>query len=215
MLVPCHGCSALIRVRLIAVIKQRMQMFNSPYKNSLDCVRNVLRNEGVRALYRSYTTQLAMNIPFQVVHFTIYEQLQNKLNYEREYKPLTHVVSGAAAGSLAALITNPLDVCKTLLNTQEICCHSGRPVDRGLIHAWRTVLVCRGYSGFFYGARARMLFQMPAAAISWSVYEFFKYMIGGERFISGSDSSSSPSPTSTPSIIPQVSTVSTVSTPAQ
>ena len=162
-----------------------MQMYNSPYKSSLDCARQIIRSEGVRALYRSYTTQLAMNIPFQVVHFSIYEQTQNLINYDREYKPISHIVSGATAGSMAALVTNPLDVCKTLLNTQEVCCHSGKPVDRGLAQAARTVISCRGYSGFFRGAQARMIFQMPAAALSWSVYEFFKYIIGGERFISG------------------------------
>lgn len=153
-------------------------MYNSPYKNSLDCVVRVVRQEGVRALYRSYTTQLAMNVPFQIVHFSLYEQLQNLLNFEREYNPISHIVSGGIAGSVAALATNPFDVCKTLLNTQEVCCHSGKAVDRGFLTAARTVVACRGWSGFFRGAQARMVFQMPSAAISWSVYEFFKYFIG-------------------------------------
>lgn len=152
-------------------------MYNSPFKNSWDCTMTIVRTEGVRALYRSYTTQLAMNVPFQIVHFTLYEQTQNVLNYEREYNPISHIVSGAIAGSMAALVTNPFDVCKTLLNTQEICCHSGKAVDRGFLAAAQTVISCRGWSGFFRGAQARMVFQMPSAAISWSVYEFFKYVI--------------------------------------
>jgi solute carrier family 25 iron transporter 28/37 len=41
-------------------------MHNSPYRGVVDCVRTVFRQEGVGAFYRSYTTQLAMNIPFQV-----------------------------------------------------------------------------------------------------------------------------------------------------
>lgn len=162
-----------------------MQMYNSPYKNSLECATVIIRTEGVRALFRSYSTQLAMNIPFQIVHFSVYEQAQNLLNYDREYKPVSHIVSGAVAGSTAALITNPLDVCKTLLNTQEVCCHSGKSVDRGMVQAVKTVIACKGYQGFFRGAKARMIFQMPSAAISWSVYEFFKYLIGGQKLLSG------------------------------
>lgn len=162
-------------------------MYNSPYKSSLDCARSIVKHEGVRALYRSYTTQLAMNIPFQIVHFSIYEQAQNLLNFEREYNPVSHIVSGGAAGAAAALITNPLDVCKTLLNTQEICCSSGRPVDRGMRQAIRTIIACRGYAGFFRGAKARMVFQMPGAAISWSVYEFFKFILGNQHSPSGKD----------------------------
>ena len=152
-------------------------MYASPYKNSLDCVRTILRTEGIAALYRSYTTQLAMNIPFQIVHFSVYEQAQNLCNFDRTYNPISHMVSGGVAGAAAALITNPFDVAKTLLNTQEPCCHSGRPSQRGLVEAMRMVYNCRGVSGFFRGAWARMIFQMPSAAISWSVYEFFKMFI--------------------------------------
>lgn len=43
-----------------------MQMYNSPYKKLADCIASVYRTEGVTAFYRSYTTQLAMNLPFQV-----------------------------------------------------------------------------------------------------------------------------------------------------
>ncbi|XP_067928653.1 mitoferrin-2-like [Watersipora subatra] len=181
------GCATLFHDTLMVpadVVKQRMQMYNSPYKSSLDCARQIVRHEGVRALYRSYTTQIAMNIPFHAVHVSIYEQVQNLLNHDREYKPISHIISGGMAGSVAALATNPFDVCKTLLNTQEICCHSGKPADRGLVQAIQTVISCRGWSGFFRGAQARMLFQMPAAAVSWSVYEFFKYFISGDKYVS-------------------------------
>lgn len=42
-----------------------------------------------------------------------------QLNKERKYNPWAHVVAGGAAGALAAACTTPLDVTKTLLNTQE------------------------------------------------------------------------------------------------
>lgn len=103
------------------VIKQRLQMYNSPYKNALDCIVKTGRKEGIRAFYRSYFTQLNMNIPFQVTHLVMYDKMQSNLNRKREYNPLSHCVSGAVAGAFAAAITTPLDVCKTLINTQECC----------------------------------------------------------------------------------------------
>merc|ERR1712127_451307 len=105
------------------VIKQRLQMYNSPYKNALHCIVQTTRKEGLKAFYRSYFTQLNMNIPFQVTHLITYDKMQSKLNKKREYNPLSHCVSGAVAGAIAAAITTPLDVCKTLINTQE-CCNS-------------------------------------------------------------------------------------------
>ena len=53
-----------------------MQVFNSPYKSCLDCVRRVYHAEGLAAFYRSYGTQLTMNIPFVSLHFVIYESAQ-------------------------------------------------------------------------------------------------------------------------------------------
>ena len=44
----------------------------SPYKSAWDCTRSVYNNEGLRAFYRSYTTMLSMNIPFQVYFIHIY-----------------------------------------------------------------------------------------------------------------------------------------------
>ncbi|KAJ3610585.1 hypothetical protein NHX12_022677 [Muraenolepis orangiensis] len=164
------------------VVKQRMQMYNSPYRGVLDCVRAVWRTEGGGAFYRSYTTQLTMNVPFQALHFMIYEYLQELLNPRRRYNPSSHVVSGALAGAIAAAATTPLDVCKTLLNTQESLA-PGAPHGRitGLAHAFRTVYGLGGLRGFFRGAQARVIYQMPSTAISWSVYEFFKYGITEHR----------------------------------
>lgn len=162
------------------VVKQRMQMYNSPYRGLWDCVRTVTRNEGVGAFYRSYSTQLTMNIPFQAVHFITYELMQEQLNPGRLYHPGTHIVSGAAAGAVSAAVTTPLDVCKTLLNTQENVALSSMKISghlSGMANTFRTVYKLGGMSAFFKGAQARVIYQMPSTAIAWSVYEFFKYFL--------------------------------------
>lgn len=162
------------------VVKQRMQMYNSPYRGLLDCVRTVRRTEGLAAFYRSYSTQLTMNIPFQAVHFITYELMQEQLNPRRQYHPGSHILSGAAAGAVSAAVTTPLDVCKTLLNTQENVVLSSVNVSghlSGMANAFRTVYRLGGPSAFFKGVQARVIYQMPSTAIAWSVYEFFKYFL--------------------------------------
>lgn len=162
------------------VVKQRMQMYNSPYGGLWDCVRTVTRNEGIGAFYRSYSTQLTMNIPFQAVHFITYELMQEQLNPHRLYHPGTHIVSGAVAGAVSAAVTTPLDVCKTLLNTQENVALSSMNISghlSGMANAFRTVYRLGGMPAFFKGAQARVIYQMPSTAIAWSVYEFFKYFL--------------------------------------
>ena len=64
-------------------------------------------------------------------NYFIYISFQLKLNKERKYNPVVHVVAGGAAGAVASAVTTPLDVVKTLLNTQE----TGAGVTRGMKEA--------------------------------------------------------------------------------
>lgn len=172
------------------VVKTRLQMYNSPYRGMLDCIVRTLRTEGLRAFYRSYTTQLTMNIPFQSLHFVTYELMQDLTNPTRVYSPYTHSASGAIAGGVAAAITTPLDVCKTLLNSQEDCVCRTRPVN-SLSQAFMTVYEIRGLRGFVAGMSARVIYQMPSTAICWSIYEFFKYFITKHQLLEGNASNDS------------------------
>ncbi|XP_055611332.1 mitoferrin [Uranotaenia lowii] len=157
------------------VVKQRLQMYNSPYRSIMHCARHVCQTEGLRAFYRSYSTQLVMNIPYSAIQFPTYEFFQKMLNKDNKYNPPVHMVAGGAAGAAASALTTPLDVCKTLLNTQE----DGAGKTRGLIEAAKKIYHTAGPLGFFKGLQARVLYQMPATAICWSTYEFFKYVLTG------------------------------------
>ncbi|KAG7275186.1 hypothetical protein CRUP_023774 [Coryphaenoides rupestris] len=126
-----------------------------------------------------------MNVPYQSLHFMAYEYLQELLNPRRHYDPASHMVSGALAGALAASATTPLDVCKTLLNTQEALAlpatatataTASRHIS-GLGAAFQTVYRMGGAPAFFKGVQARVIYQMPSTGISWSVYELFKYLL--------------------------------------
>ncbi|CAH2230536.1 jg8864 [Pararge aegeria aegeria] len=154
------------------VVKQRLQMLNSPYRGVWECARHVYRAEGLRAFYRSYGTQVAMNVPFQALHFVTYEWCQSILNPRRAYEPKAHLVSGGLAGALAAAATTPLDVCKTVLNTQEAAARAD-----GLAAAAALVLRSGGPLAFFRGVQARVLYQMPAAGICWLTYETLKHAL--------------------------------------
>ena len=172
-------------------------MYGSTYSSCYKCMMNTYQSEGIKAFYRSFPTQFIMNVPFQSVHFIVYELTQEQINSSRVYNPLSHVISGALAGGTAAFVTNPLDVCRTLLNTQQ---HNQNTVIRGLRDAAVAVYRVDGWKTFFRGVTARVLYQMPSTAISWSVYEFFKYVLFGHSF--GSDRIVACAPPSCPGTVP-------------
>jgi solute carrier family 25 iron transporter 28/37 len=83
--------------------------------------------------------------------------------------------AGAGAGAIASAITNPFDVTKTLLNTQELL-HERQRIS-GVRAAFGTVYRTAGIQGFAKGIGARIALGTPATAVSWSVYEFLKYVL--------------------------------------
>lgn len=164
------------------VVKQRLQMYNSSHKKILSCASSIYQNEGLKAFYRSYTTQLIMNIPFHCVHLVTYEFTQELTNPSRQYNPTSHIFCGAVAGAVASAITTPLDVCKTLINTQEEMTLAATKQVRinGLLNAVGTIYRCCGFRGYLNGISARIIYSTPSTAISWSVYEFFKALLKKE-----------------------------------
>jgi len=162
----------------VDAVKQRMQKFNSPFSSVGQCMKHMWMVEGgLRAFYRSYLTQIFMNVPQQCVHFVAYEQLKKWANPEGTYSIRVHLFSGLIAGGAAAWITTPFDVVKTLLNTQEteVC----KKNVTGFANGLQTVYRSGGLAALYRGAMPRVFFIAPATAICWVVYEGFKYNLTG------------------------------------
>lgn len=107
------------------VVKQRLQL--GRYSGTLHCIKSVWSCEGVAALYRSMPTTLLMNMPYGAILVAANEslkkmcglsgrvqrdQMQNKLPW--------YFFTAGIAGSLACVATQPLDVIKTRLQTQDV-----------------------------------------------------------------------------------------------
>lgn len=98
------------------VCKQRLQLgFHSGLR---DCFSSVVAEEGVGALFRSLPTTMIMNLPYAAVMVATNESMKTLLNPSGENNTGAFLASGGAAGGAAALLTTPLDVAKTRLQTQ-------------------------------------------------------------------------------------------------
>ena len=149
------------------MVKQRMQVHGSQHRTIFRCARHVFRHEGLRAFYISYPTTLTMTVPFTAVQFMAYESISKVMNPPRTYDPLTHCVAGGLAGGVAAGLTTPLDVIKTLLQTRGTANDSTLRSAKGLFEAASIIKSRDGYMGFFRGLRPRIITAMPSTAICW------------------------------------------------
>jgi solute carrier family 25 iron transporter 28/37 len=159
------------------VIKQRLQVYGSTYKGVIDCARSLIRTEGFWAFYVSYPTTLMMTIPFQSIHFSTYEYFRKIFNPTGVYDPRTHVMAGALAGGIAAALTTPLDVAKTLLQIRGESKDTLIRQCNGIGSALKIIYRQKGLMGFFQGIRPRMMTHMPSTAICWTTYEYFKWFL--------------------------------------
>ncbi|KAF9973822.1 hypothetical protein BGZ73_002932 [Actinomortierella ambigua] len=115
------------------VLKTRMQLqgrYNNPsfisgynYKNTWHALQMIVKYDGVGALFQGYRATLMRDVPFSALQFAFYEKFK-VIAKAWENRPdgqmSVHIETacGAVAGGLAGFLTTPLDVMKTLLQTQ-------------------------------------------------------------------------------------------------
>lgn len=113
------------------VLKTRLQLqgrYNNPffssgynYRSTIDAARTIVRYEGVSALFYGYKATIFRDLPFSALQFAFYEQEQNWAKQwvgGRDIGLGLEVLTGATAGGMAGVITCPLDVVKTRIQTQ-------------------------------------------------------------------------------------------------
>ncbi|BDD59208.1 hypothetical protein MPDQ_000164 [Monascus purpureus] len=114
------------------VLKTRLQLqgrYNNPYFNSgynyrstSDAFRQIVRQEGFSALFYGYKATLFRDLPFSAMQFAFYEQehaLARKWVGHRDIGLGLEIFTAATAGGLAGVISCPLDVVKTRIQTQQ------------------------------------------------------------------------------------------------
>ena len=111
------------------VVKQRLQL--GFHKNVFQAFSSIYRVEGPIALFRSFPTTLAMNMPFAASSIAANESLRRVINPSGEFSLATFVVSGFFSGAAAGFATTPLDVIRTRLNVQDLHVSTNSGVVKG------------------------------------------------------------------------------------
>ncbi|KAF7190149.1 Mitochondrial magnesium exporter 1 [Pseudocercospora fuligena] len=114
------------------VLKTRQQLqgrYNNPYftsgynyRSTMDALKTIYVKEGWRELFSGYKATLFRDLPFSALQFAFYEQEQ-KLAKEwvgpgKEIGLGLEIFTGASAGGMAGVLTCPMDVVKTRIQTE-------------------------------------------------------------------------------------------------
>ncbi|KJK61775.1 Mitochondrial carrier protein [Aspergillus parasiticus SU-1] len=114
------------------VLKTRLQLqgrYNNPhfnsgynYRSTRDALRTIIRQEGFSALFHGYRATIYRDLPFSALQFAFYEQeqrLAKKWVGSRDIGLGLEILTAATAGGMAGVITCPMDVVKTRIQTQR------------------------------------------------------------------------------------------------
>jgi len=113
------------------VLKQRTQLAPKNLTGLSDLFGYVVKNEGFLSLYRAYPITLFMNVPQAAAIVSVNESLKVMYRPEKGHNVFSYFMCAGLAGSVAAVLTIPLDNIKTRLQTQTFfddCRKEPKPV---------------------------------------------------------------------------------------
>lgn len=147
-------------------------------KSAIDVVREL----GLRGLYRGAGACLLRDIPFSSIYFPTYANIKKRLFGLDPGKPGKRssleawelLTSGALAGMPAALLTTPCDVIKTRIQTKP---KPGSRPYTGIGSTFKRILVEEGPRAFFKGGIARICRSSPQFGFTLAAYELFQKTI--------------------------------------
>ncbi|ORZ02665.1 mitochondrial carrier domain-containing protein [Syncephalastrum racemosum] len=172
------GAVGATAVYPIDLVKTRMQNQRSKvvgellYKNSLDCFKKVIKNEGFVGLYRGLGPQLVGVAPEKAIKLTVNDFVRSKLTNKEtgEIKFWQEMVAGGSAGASQVVFTNPLEIVKIRLQVQGEQAKNSNVPRRSAIWIVKNL----GIVGLYKGASACLLRDVPFSAIYFPAYAHLK-----------------------------------------
>ncbi|XP_047341711.1 calcium-dependent mitochondrial ATP-magnesium/phosphate carrier protein 2-like isoform X2 [Impatiens glandulifera] len=132
--------------------------------------KDIWVREGPRAFYKGLIPSLLGIIPYAGIDLAAYETLKDMSRryalQDHEPGPMTQLGCGMISGALGASCVYPLQVIRTRMQAQK--------TNSGMTDVFRRTLQNEGIRGFYKGILPNLLKVVPAASITYVVYETMK-----------------------------------------
>ncbi|XP_050228339.1 folate transporter 1, chloroplastic isoform X2 [Mercurialis annua] len=171
----------------IWLVKTRMQLQTplhqiQPYSGLYDALKTIMRQEGWRALYKGFVPGLLL-VSHGGIQFTAYEEFRKVIvDYkckDRKSNPrssdsdilnsVDFAVLGGSSKVIAIILTYPFQVIRARLQQRPSV--DGVPKYMDSWHVVKETARFEGFRGFYKGIVPSLLKNVPAASITFIVYE--------------------------------------------
>lgn len=149
------------------------------YTGMVDCARHLLKEGGMKSLYKGTGATLLRDIPGTIAYFGTYELMKNQLMIlqgidpkKGELSPIAVLTAGGLAGMACWAVGIPPDVLKSRYQTAPEGKYSG------LYDVYKQLIKEEGYGGLFKGLRPAMIRAFPANAACFFGMEVSRKALG-------------------------------------
>lgn len=167
----------------LEIVKIRLQVAGEIATGPKTRALDVMRDLGVRGLYKGSKACFLRDIPFSAIYFPTYAHFKTRLadEYGRN-SPGSLLTAAMIAGVPAAYLVTPADVIKTRLQVQA---RAGQSTYSGVFDAVNKITKEEGFAAFWKGGPARVFRSAPQFGFTLLTYEvlqrFFDVDFGGRR----------------------------------
>ncbi|XP_022151316.1 calcium-binding mitochondrial carrier protein SCaMC-1-like isoform X1 [Momordica charantia] len=172
------GAVAQTAIYPLDLLKTRLQTFSCeggkvPKLGKL--TKDIWVHEGPRVFYKGLVPSLLGIIPYAGIDLTAYETLKDVsktyILHDGDPGPLVQLACGTVSGALGATCVYPLQVIRTRMQAQS---SNKGAAHQGMSDVFWQTLKHEGYCGFYKGLLPNLLKVVPAASITYLVYERMK-----------------------------------------
>ncbi|KAL4584664.1 hypothetical protein LXL04_009270 [Taraxacum kok-saghyz] len=172
------GAVAQTAIYPMDLVKTRLQTFvseNTKVPSLGKLSKDIWVHEGPRAFYRGIVPSLFGIIPYAGIDLAAYESLKDMsrtyILQDSEPGPLVQLGCGTVSGALGATFVYPLQVVRTRMQAQT---PGGSTAYKGMSDVFMRTYQKEGARGFYKGLLPNLLKVVPAASITYMVYETMK-----------------------------------------
>ncbi|GAV87969.1 Mito_carr domain-containing protein [Cephalotus follicularis] len=147
------------------------------YGGPIDVARHVLRETGVRGLFKGLVPTMAREIPGNTAMFGVYEATKQFMAGGQDTSQLGRgslILAGGLAGAAFWVSVYPTDVVKSVIQVDDF----KHPKYSGSIDAFKKILASEGVKGLYKGFGPAMARSVPANAACFLAYEVTRSSLG-------------------------------------
>lgn len=138
----------------------------------------IVRELGIKGLYKGAAACLLRDIPFSAIYFSVYSNLKRRVFGEgvdgKRLRPIEFLAAGAIAGMPAAYLATPADVIKTRL---QVVPRPGQQTYHSIADAFTKIMRDEGPTAFFKGGIARVVRSSPQFGFTLLSYELIQRFV--------------------------------------